>query len=622
MKADMLLTAEHPVRRELIVFLCILLAAFAIYGNSLSYGFLSSWDDPAYVVKNAAAHGFSLEHVKSAFTRFFVGNYAPLHIVSYMVDYSLWGMNPGGYIFCNILIHSLNGYLLTVLLRRLSLAIYPSLLSAGLFILHPVQVESVVWISQRKNVLAMLFFLLSICFYSAYRDSSGNAGRKRYLLALIFFACALLTKSVTVILPPILLLYDFCISRRKFTESITDKLPFIFLALSVAYIAMLSQSHEYGGGGRTAFHGGGAWPTLLTMLPVFVSYLRMMILPFDLSIVYAPLIRTSIDGEVVFALLALCLFFALGCRLLKRNRIAFFWYAFIPVAILPVSQIVPLVTLMNDRYLYFPMLGAAACFGLFAGYLHDNANVASRRVLALALIIIVAVYGLSSFRRTLVWKNALSLWGDAVRKQPGSAVAWLVLGDSHDKNGDTANAVKCIENSRDICRGVECYHALEKLSALYLKEERIAEAEKSADELIRLFPDNANGYVLKGYIKYQQGETAVAEKMFTNGIRLDPGQAAALNALGNIYLSTGRPELAIETLKAAEMLGNPSPELYYSLACAGSMLQKREDALKYLDQALRLGYNRPEEILKSPELSYLRGDPGFKRVMQSYFKRR
>jgi hypothetical protein len=618
-KTPMLSTDKFQPGREMIVLLLMLTAAFAVYFKALSFGFLNTWDDPAYIINNIAAHGFSWEHLKTAFSRFYVGNYAPLHIVSYMIDYSLWGLNPAGYIFHNIVLHALNGFLLYILLRRLHIGQLLSTLSALLFVLHPVQVESVLWISQRKNVLAMLFFLLSICFYSAYRDSSGSAGRNRYLLALIFFAFALLTKSVAVVLPPILLLYDFCISRRKLTESIPDKLPFILLALSVAYIAMLSQSHEYGGGGRTAFHGGGVWPTLLTMLPVFVSYLRMMIVPVDLSIVYAPLIRTSVDGEVFFALLLLCLLSAFGCWLFKRDRVAFFWYAFIPVAILPVSQIVPLVTLMNDRYLYFPMLGVASCFGLFAGYLHDNADDSWRRPLSVAFLVIVAVYGIFSFQRTLVWRDSIVLWEDATRKQPGSAVAWIVLGEVHDKKGDSAGAVKYIEHARDICRGVECYHALEKLSALYLKQGRYVETEKSADELMRLFPDTAYGYVMKGYIKYQHGETAVAEKMFTNAVRLDPNQTSALNALGNIYLSTGRPELAIEKLKAVEMLGSPSPELYYSMACAESMLQKREDALNHLDRALRLGYNKPEQIMNSPELSYLRRAPGFNTLIQSHF---
>ena len=621
MKSSLLSTTENPFRREIIVFLLIQVAAFAVYFQALAYGFLTTWDDPVYVVNNVAAHGFSWEHVKTAFTRFYVGNYAPLHIVSYMLDYTLWGLNPAGYIFHNIVLHALNGYLLYLLLLRFSTALYPSVFAALLFVVHPVQVESVVWISQRKNVLAMLFFLLSFYFYSCFRKESVGASRKHYALSLLFFACSLLAKSVTVVLPAILFLYDFCIDRRKLLKSIPDKLPFIAFAGIVSFIALLSQSEEYGGGGRTDLHGGGAWSTLLTMLPVFISYARMVLVPAGLSIVYSPQIKTGFDADVLFSFLIICFLSVAGYFLYRRNRVLFFWYAFIPLAILPVSQLIPIVTLINDRYLYFPMLGVAACFGFLVQHLSAKSAGRWTGVLSACFLLIVVIYGVASFQRASVWKNALVLWQDAAEKQPDSAVAWFVLGDIYGKQGDPVSAVKLMERSLDVCRGVECYHSLEKLSALYLQLERFDEAEKSADELIRLFPKSANGYILKGYLKYQQSRLPEAEQLFLEGLKLDSNQQSSLIALGNIYLVTGRPVLAKEKLEAAYNLGNPTAELYYSMACAESLLQNRTVALNYLEQALRLGYNKRKQILKSAELSYLKELPEFAGLMQSYFPR-
>jgi len=620
-KSPLLSTTENLFKREIIVFILIQVAAFAVYFQALTYGFLAVWDDPVYVVNNVAAHGFSWEHIKTAFTSFYVGNYAPLQILSYMLDYTLWGLNPTGYIFHNIVLHALNGYLLYVLLLRFSIALYPAIIAALLFVVHPVQVESVVWISQRKNVLAMFFFLLSFYFYSCYRSASGDAGRKHYAWALLFFACSLLAKSVAVVLPAILFLYDFCLYRRKLPKSIPDKLPFIAFACIVGFITLLSQSEEYGGGGRTNLHGGGIWSTLLTMLPVFVSYARMVLVPSGLSIVYSPQIKTGFDADVLFSIVIICFLSVVGYFLYKRNRALFFWYAFIPLAILPVSQLIPIVTLMNDRYLYFPMLGVAACFGFLAQHL--SAKIAGRWTGAISacFLLLVVLYGVASFQRALTWKNDLVLWQDAAEKQPGSAVAWFVLGAMYGKQGDPVRAVNLIEHSLDICRGAECYHALEKLSALYLQLGHFAEAEKSADELIRLFPKNANGYLLKGYLNYQHGKIPEAEKLFLEGLKLDSNQQSSLIALGNIYLVTGRPVQAKEKLKAAYDLGNPTAELLYSMACAESLLQNRAAALNYLEQALRLGYNKRERILKSAELSYLMKLPEFSRLMQKYFPR-
>lgn len=621
MQSDLLPPTENAMRRESIVFLLILTVAVAVYWNARSYGFQTAWDDAKYVVTNVAAHGFSWEHLKAAFTGFFVGNYAPLHIVSYMLDYSLWGLNPTGYIFHNIFLHSLNGYLLYLLLRRHSQALYPSVFAALLFVVHPVQVESVIWISQRKNVLAMLFFLLSFLLYTHGRNPSGELNRKPYALSLLFFACALLTKSVAVVLPAALVLYDICISGKKLLKSIPDKVPFFAIALITGIVALLSQSDEYGGGGRTGFHGGGAWSTLLTMLPVFVSYIRMAILPANLSIVYAPQIRTGLDVQVLFSIFTICALSAAGYWLYKRNRPVFFWYAFIPLAILPVSQIIPLVTLMNDRYLYFPMMGIAATSGFLAQQLLDRTGVKWRGTLLVCFTLIVAVYGIASVKRNKVWQNSLVLWQDAVDKQPESAVAWLVLGNVYEKQGDSATALKYAERAKGICRGSECFHAIEMLSTLYLNAGSFDKAEKSANELMRLFPKSANGYILKGFFKYRQSELLEAEKLFLRGISLDPNQPSALIALGNIYLAKGRPALASEKLKAAYKLGEPSPELCFSLASAEALLQNREVALSYLDQALRLGYENFDQILNSANLASLRSLPEFNRLMQSYFPR-
>lgn len=619
MKDPLQSITEHPVKRELIVFLLIMAVAFAVYCRALSYGFLLSWDDPAYVVNNAAAHGFSWGHIKAAFSRFYVGNYAPLHIVSYMLDYLLWGLNPSGYRLLNIILHAFNGFMLYLLLRRLSLPLYPAIFSALLFVLHPVQVESVVWISQRKNVLAMLFFLLSIHSYSRYRDAAGGVSRKQYALSLLFFGCSLLAKSVVVVLPVILILYDLCISRRKVLQSIPDKLPFIFLALITGFIALLSQSAEYGGGGRADFHGGGIWSTLLTMLPVFITYLRMVLVPTGLSIVYAPQIKTAVDAEVLFSILILCSLSVVGCWLYNRKRAIFFWYAAIPLAILPVSQVIPLVTLMNDRYLYFPLLGVAACSGFLMQYLSERIDIRWGKTVTFGFFLLAAIYGFASFQRTIIWRSPLALWQDAAVKQPGSAVAWLVLGEEQARRGDSGPAEKSFDLALEICRGVECHHALEKLATLYLQGGRFDKAGKSADELIRLFPGSANGYIMKGYLKYQNRELIEAEKLFLEGVKLDPNQPSALIALGNIYLATGRPAVAREKLKAALALGSPAAELYYGLACAEAMLMNRVEALNYLDQSLRLGYNKPALIMNSPELVNLRAEPGFVMLMQSYF---
>src|SRR5208337_146549 len=140
-----------------------------VYAASMGHKFLLNWDDSIYVVNNESIRGLSWVHLKEAFTQFYGGNYAPIQIISYIVDYTLWGLRPAGFIFSNVLIHIINGVLFYVLLVYLTRRKALGFLAAFIFLLHPVQVESVVWISQRKNLLAMLFFLVSFLFYIDYQ---------------------------------------------------------------------------------------------------------------------------------------------------------------------------------------------------------------------------------------------------------------------------------------------------------------------------------------------------------------------------------------------------------------------------------------------------------------------
>lgn len=608
--------------RDNAVPLAVLVAAVvAVFGPSLGHDFLQNWDDPGYVTKNEAIRSITWANLRQVFGSFYVGNYAPLQMVSYMLDHALWGMRPAGFIFGNILCHTAAGALFYGLLRRFSLSRWGALAAALLFLLHPVQVESVVWISQRKTVLAMVFYLVSLhCYLSWFRREGGV---RAYLLSLAAFAAALLVKSVAVVLPLTLLLHDHCFARERRQGSfLKDKLPYLLAALAIGCLALLSQSTEYGGGGRTAFHGGSLWATLLTMLPVYGAYLRMIFWPAGLSVVYAPQIRTGIDPAVAASFLVLLLLAAGVLRLYRYDRRLFFWAAAIPVGLLPVSQIVPLVTLMNDRYLYFPMLGVAGCCGYLLDRVLAQAPEGRKRGIIGVCVLLVAVIGVASLQRAKVWQNSHLLMADATAKQPASGVAWLVYGELFEHDGRLAEAIRCEERARATCRGVECRLALGKLSELYLRENRIDDARLSIEELLRRYPDVGDGYALQGHLYYQLGALDKAQASYQQALTYTPGLVTALDALGNVYLATGRPELAMQQYEEVRRVKPQTAERAYSMACAAALMGNRARALEYLDEALRLGYNSPDLIMQNPELNAIKGEEAFGRLLQRYFPAR
>jgi hypothetical protein len=442
------MTLRETSSRIMLPILILATATCCVYAVTRGHEFIPNWDDYPYVLENWVIRGFGYANFKAAFTGYFVGNYAPVQIISYMVDYLLWGLKPAGYLVTNILCHILNGVLLYLLLLRLRLEPFPAGIAAAIFLLHPVQVETVAWISQRKNLLAMLFFLVALWQYISWREQEGRRFG-HYLLSLLALALALLSKSVAVIFPLVILLYDLCFgdgeSRRL---TLRDKLPYLAVAALVAFLALISQSQEQGGG-RRGFPGGSPVTTLFTMLPVLAAYLGDCLYPHNLSPYYMTLVRKTPDMAVLLAALLVIVLIALGVLLFRRNRRLFFYYAVFFAGLIPVSQIVPLIPLKHDRYLYFPMLGFA---GLVAELL-----TASRirwpglyRPLLVVVTLLVLVLPVLSRRQAEIWQNDLTLWGYAVRVNPENRVGWLMLIKGYTLRGDGARAVSALQRHREL----------------------------------------------------------------------------------------------------------------------------------------------------------------------------
>ena len=318
--------------------LVLLLAGLAIYGRMLGHDFLPTWDDAGYVLDNPDIRGFTIANLRAVFSRFYMGNYAPVQMLSYMLDYSIWGLRPWGYLLTNLLLHLANGLLFYHLVQRLEGDDSWAWLAALIFLVHPVQVESVAWVSQRKNLLAMLFSLLSFHGYLRFRLAVGTVRMRQYLATAGWLLLALLAKSVAVVLPVIFLGYDLCyLPSRERRGWLVNKLPLLALAGGTAVLAMVSQSTS-AGGGRTGYYGGGPWGTALTMLPVCARYLQLVLCPTGLSAMYQPTIRATIDGPVVAAFLLLLLLAGLGCWWYRsgRRHLAF-WLAIFGIGLVPVS---------------------------------------------------------------------------------------------------------------------------------------------------------------------------------------------------------------------------------------------------------------------------------------------
>lgn len=419
----------------------LLAVTFLVYAATLGHGFILNWDDYDYIVRNQAIQGFTPANFKVVFSKYFVGNYAPLHLVSYMLDYQFWGLNPAGYHFGNILLHALNGVLIYRLCIKLELPKIAALFGAALFVLHPVQVESVAWVSERKNVLSALFFLLALLSYIDFRKAV-NGRLRNYILSLLFLACALLSKSAAVIFPLVIICYDYCFCVETRPLKLVDKVPFLLLALAAAVLAIMSHSADVGGG-RMGFPGGTPLTTLWTMIPVFLGYLIDLVYPLELSPYYMVPIRQSLDpGVIVSAAILLCLAM-LGVMSVKRWPRLFFFFAVYIVSLLPVLQIIPLLTLKNDRYLYFPMIGVAGGAAMLISILMQRTPRLRRTVVVAAVVICTALGGVTYYQ-SRIWKDTETLWRVAILRNPDNMLAWLMLAKAYTYQGNVKAAMSAL----------------------------------------------------------------------------------------------------------------------------------------------------------------------------------
>jgi hypothetical protein len=414
-----------------------------LYASTLGHGFIYSWDDYDYVVNNRAIQGISFDHLRTIFTNFYVGNYAPLHLISYMLDYQIWGLDPAGYHLGNILLHAVNGLLIYRLFIKLELPALPALFGATLFVLHPVQVESVAWVAERKNVLSALFFLLALLSYIDYRQAI--AGRVRnYSLSLGFLACALLTKSAAVIFPIIIVCYDYCYCAGTRRLKLADKVPFLLLTLAACILTIKSQDTSVGGGMRD-YPGGTPLNTLWTMIPVVLSYLKDLVYPLDLSPYYMVPIRTSADGNIFSSAAVLLGLAGLGIMSVRRWPRMLLFICIYFIALLPVLQIVPILTLKNDRYLYFPMIGAAgAAAMLISALMQGSARL--RKATVAAAVAACTLLGGATYFQSQIWENTITLWQFAVRRNPDNMLAWLMLAKGYTKLGNARDAMTALTN--------------------------------------------------------------------------------------------------------------------------------------------------------------------------------
>jgi protein O-mannosyl-transferase len=519
--------------------LALAAAVLLTYWPVTGYDFIAL-DDRLYVLGNRHIQaGITAKGIAWAMTTLYTTNWHPLTWLSLMADYQWYGLNAGGYHLSSLLLHLLNTILLFLLLRRMTARAGRSFWVAALFAVHPLNIESVVWIAERKNLLSTCFWILTLLAYVRYAEKPEWG---RYLLVVITFILGLMAKPMLVTLPFVLLLIDYWPLRRFprkdevcsgaighsggwgsiLNGPLMEKIPLLILSVLSALLTLYA---AHSGGAVKSLAAFTIWGRITHALVSYVHYLFKMVWPADLAIYY-PYPATQPAWQVAAALLLLS---AITGFVLRQNRrfryfpVGWFWYL---ITLFPVIGVVQVgFQSMANRYVYIPLVGI---FIMVVWGIHELLKKwAGRPYLYVMAGMIILSLALSTRAQLPNWQNSEAAFAHALNVTQTNHIAQIGMGNVWFAKGEFQKAQQCYEESLRIKPDYPESH--NNLGLIFMREGDVAQAEGQYREAVKDDPDYAEGYYNLGMALLSEGKFPEAMSCFRKAMELEPDYAEACN---------------------------------------------------------------------------------------------
>jgi protein O-mannosyl-transferase len=564
--------SSFAARRKTIFCLALIVATLAVYFPALRNGFVN-YDDPRYIIDNSHIQsGLNWQSARWAATAFYESNWHPVTWISHAADISFFRLNPAGHHAINILLHGLNALILFLVLRNATGCDWESFFVAALFALHPVNVESVAWASERKNVLSMLFLLLAFYAYGKY---AARPSIFRYSAVALFYALGLAAKPQIITLPFLLLLWDFWPLQRwnpatdpdstaernsasTFWRLCAEQIPLLLLSAASAVITMQAQTR--GGAVQVATAARrtvAAYPIALRLENAIVAYARyveMLVWPAGLAPMY-PHPGAAVRGmSVLFSIFLLSVITAIALVARSRRYLPVGWFWFL-------GSLVPMIGIvqvggqaMADRYAYLPFIGLF-CMVVWGISDFGKQNIVFRKSATALAVVILAIFAGLTYRQIGFWRNSETLWNHTLEVTDHNFVA-------HDS-----------------------------LAEYQLKQGRFAAACSHFQAAVNIFADDMPAQVGLAVCAQARNEGREAIDRYDNVLRraVEPSiRATAFANLGSIYRGLGDYQRAKENYDSALQI---NPDLPIALVGSGLLAQKGWDyslAAAQYAQAMRV----------------------------------
>ena len=570
------------LRRAVLYQAIIVAAGLAVFGPAVRNGF-TDWDDDIYVTRNPLIADATAAGVLRILTTFHACNYHPLTYLSYMAEHALVGLDPWLYHLDSVLLH-VGASVLAFLLARRWLSSEPgAFLTALLFLLHPLRVESVAWVAERKDVLCGLFYLASLLAYTRHLDTGSIRDRRASLL---LFVLALLSKVMAITLPAVLVL--LVVARREpLRRRIPELIPFAALGLLFAVIGVLAQASS---GAIHGLHGGSLPRHVATVLEAVAFYASKLVVPALLSPRYVVEPSSGLlDAGALAGTALLAALVVASIASFRRDRTVLLGVGFFLITWAPVSGLVPSSTVVADRYLYIP------AFGLFlavAGPLAARAfrpaapGLGAARLGAAALLAFTAVLGVAAALRVGDWRDGLTLWTSALAENPSNPYAHNQLFLAHYRDGRIPEAEEAARKSVALGLG-EPRHAF-NLCLVYRELGEKGKELEAAQAILRTDPEFVPAWLVVLRHEREAGGLDGCEKTLESLLEKAPADAGLWGARAELLVARGRSEDALFAYLRSIELRPGDPEVLLGTAATLMALGDGERALDLTARSLGL----------------------------------
>jgi len=640
---------------------CIFLAAiiWVVFGQTLGHEFVN-YDDDLYVYENpAVTRGLTLQGIIWAFTHVHCSNWHPLTWVSHMLDCQFYGLSPGGHHLTNILFHTATAILLFLILRQMTGALWRSAFVAAVFAIHPLRVESVAWVAERKDVLSGLFFMLTIGAYarnaqrrsrvepSSLRSAASGSREPRaqsvsaldprlpaldYCLVLLFFALGLMCKPMLVTLPLVLLLLDYWPLVRvagggwrvtrfgvqvpqlsTLNHLLYEKLPLFGLAVASGMVTIFAQTKAI-----QSFEQISLPLRVGNALISYVAYLGQMFWPSGLAVLY-PFAAMDVGVSGVVLSLVLLAGISAGAFVLRHRRYfltGWLWYLIMLAPVIGILQVGSQAR--ADRYTYLPQIGLYvlltwAVADLCAGWRHRRVVLGGcATILLVALIFCARV-------QTAYWRNSESLWTHTLACTSDNAIAHNNLGVTLLQKGKVDEAIVHYQKALQI--NPDHVEAHIDFGNALIKKGSVDEAMVHYQKALQINPDSAKAHDNLGNALFKKGNVDEAIIHYQKALQIKPGSAETHYNLGNALLQKGNVDEAIVHYQMALQIKPDNTEAHNSLG--GALLQKGkvDEAIPHFQKALQIKpdnaeacYNLGSALLQKGKVD--EAIPHFQRALQ------